>query len=206
MFFFRLELLWAKGAMIIDGSVTALPHGVAVHALTPHRDARGSVTEIYRETWDLGCRPVQFNALKSAAGVLRGVHVHVRHVDHLVLLSGHMVVGLHDMRPASPTARASCLLELDAGEPSAIVIPVGVAHGLYFPVASVLTYGMSHQWEPSEEIGCRWDCRELGLAWPTSTPVLSERDAAAPDYAESVAIFERAWAARYGTSTGATNH
>jgi len=39
--------------MIIDRSVTALPHGVVLHALTPHCDARGSVTEIYRETWDL---------------------------------------------------------------------------------------------------------------------------------------------------------
>jgi dTDP-4-dehydrorhamnose 3,5-epimerase len=192
--------------MVMDRLVTALPQGVSVYGLTPRRDARGSLIEIYRETWDLGCRPVQFNALMSAAGVLRGVHVHVRHVDHMVLLSGRMVVGLHDMRPASPTAGASCLLELDAEEPRAVVVPVGVAHGLYFRVASVLTYGLSHQWEPGDEIGCRWDCKELGLAWPTSTPVLSERDAAAPGYAESVATFGRAWAALYGTGTGAADH
>ncbi len=186
--------------MVMDGSVVALPAGVSLYALTPHCDARGSVVEIYRETWDLGCRPVQFNALTSAAGVLRGVHVHVRHVDHLVLLSGRAVVGLHDMRPVSPTAGASCLLDLDAHEPRAVIVPPGVAHGLYFPVASVLTYGLSLQWEPGEEIGCRWDCKELGLAWPTSGPLLSERDAAAPGYAESFAAFGQAWAAQYGTA------
>jgi dTDP-4-dehydrorhamnose 3,5-epimerase len=186
--------------MVMAGSSTALPEGVRLYALTPHLDARGSVVELYRETWDLGCRAVQFNALISAAGVLRGVHVHVRHVDHMALLSGRMVVGLHDMRPASPTVGASCVLELDADAPRAVVVPPGVAHGMYFPVASVLTYGLSHPWEPGEEIGCRWDSKELGLAWPTSTPVLSERDAAAPGYADSVAAFGRAWAAQYGTA------
>jgi dTDP-4-dehydrorhamnose 3,5-epimerase len=142
MFFFRIGDLAAKDAMVVDGSMTALPAGVSLYALTPHRDARGSVLEIYRETWELGCRPVQFNALTSAVGVLRGVHVHVRHVDHMVLLSGRMVVGLHDMRPASPTAGASCLFELDAHEPRAVVVPPGVAHGLYF----VRPEGVCHQW------------------------------------------------------------
>src|SRR3978361_931019 len=117
--------------MIMDGASTALPEGVRLYSLKPPRDDRGSVVWVYRDTWELGCRAVQFNALISAAGVLRGVHVHVRHVDHMALLSGRMVVGLHDMRPASPTVGASCLLELDADAPRAVVVPPGVAHGMY---------------------------------------------------------------------------
>jgi len=65
--------------------------GVVVHDLTPHHDSRGNLVEIFRESWNLGDRPVQFNAVTSAVGVLRGVHVHVRHVDHLVLVSGQFV-------------------------------------------------------------------------------------------------------------------
>jgi dTDP-4-dehydrorhamnose 3,5-epimerase len=194
------------GTEIVDRSVSGLPHGVRVYELTPHVDTRGSVTEIYREIWGLGYRPVQFNAMMSAAGVLRGVHLHIRHVDHLVLLAGRMVVGLHDMRASSPTARASCLFELDADEPRAVVIPVGVAHGFYFPIRSILIYGLSHYWEPDEEICCRWDCKELGLAWPTSVPVLSERDATAPDYSDCAETFRRSWAALYGTSAVAVDH
>jgi dTDP-4-dehydrorhamnose 3,5-epimerase len=182
-----------------DRPIIGFPDGVRVHALTLHRDARGGVTEIYRDIWDLGCRPVQLNAISSAAGVLRGVHVHIRHADHLVLLAGRMVLGLHDMRPSSSTFRASCQRELCGEEPRAVVIPVGVAHGFYFPVPSILVYGLSREWDPSENIGCRWNCVELGLAWPTNAPVLSERDAAAPSYSDAYATFEQAWAA-YGTS------
>jgi dTDP-4-dehydrorhamnose 3,5-epimerase len=200
MFGLRLQLNSTKSVVTTDRPINGLPDGVLVHALTPHRDARGSVTEIYRATWDLGCRPVQLNAVGSAAGVLRGVHVHVLHADHLVLLAGRMVLGLHDMRPQSSTLRMSCQFELDAEQPRAVAIPVGVAHGFYFPVPSILVYGLSREWDPSEDIGCRWDCAELGLAWPTKAPVLSERDAAAPGYSDAAATFEQAWAASYGTS------
>src|SRR5437764_63286 len=103
--------------MILDRSLNGLPDGVSVKALTMHRDGRGTVTEIYREMWGLGCHAVQFNAVTSAAGVLRGMHVHVRHADHVVLLAGRMLVGLHDMRQSSPTAPVSCMIEIDASEP-----------------------------------------------------------------------------------------
>ena len=58
----------------------ALPAGVALRPLRMHRDERGVLTEIFRESW-AGLAAVQWNAVRSAAGVLRGVHVHVRHAD-----------------------------------------------------------------------------------------------------------------------------
>jgi dTDP-4-dehydrorhamnose 3,5-epimerase len=151
------------------------------------------VTEIFREVWNLGCRPVQLNAIANVAGALRGVHVHVRHADYLVLIAGRMVLGLHDLRPWSPTARASCLTEIDASAPCAVVIPVGVAHGFFFPVPSVVVCGVSHYWDPADELGCRWDAAELNLAWPTRAPVLSDRDATAGDYAAFCKLFTDAW-------------
>jgi hypothetical protein len=57
-----------------------------------------------------------------------------------------------------------------------------------------------------EEIGCRCDCKELGLAWPASAPVLSERDATASDYSECVRTFRRSWAALSGKGAGEADH
>ena len=182
-------------------SMNGLLAGVVVRPLTPNVDPRGALTEIFRASWDLGCRPVQLNALSSAAGVLRGVHVHVRHTDHLVTIAGRMTLGLHDLRPWSPTARKSCLVEIARNAPCAVVIPVGVAHGFYFPEPSMVIYGTSHYWDAADEIACRWDCPELELEWPTSSPILSQRDAAADGYSAFCRQFERVWMAVHGTRT-----
>ncbi len=180
----------------------ALPDGVVIRPLTPHADNRGMLLEIFREAWNLGCQPVQWNVMTSAAGVLRGVHVHVRHVDHLVPAAGRMLLGLHDLRPWSPTVGSSQLLELDARTPRAVVVPVGVAHGLYAPEPTVLVYGTSRYWDPNDELGCRWNSPELRLSWPTTAPTLSERDATAGDYPSLVQEFLQAWLSAYGSVPG----
>jgi len=173
--------------------------GVRFFALKPHHDLRGTMVEIYRESWDLGCRVVQTNAMVSEANVLRGVHVHVWHVDHITVVSGRTTLGLHDARPWSPTAGRSEQADLDFLHPTVVVIPPGVGHGFYFSERSLVIYGVSHYWSPDDEIACRWDAPELGLAWPASTPVLSERDARAPTYAVFRKKFLQAWADVYGS-------
>jgi dTDP-4-dehydrorhamnose 3,5-epimerase len=171
-----------------------LPDGVIVRALTPHPDGRGNLVEIYREEWNHGWRATQLNAMFSERGVLRGVHVHASHVDYIVVIAGRMLLALHDLRPGSPTAGLSSVTELTDEAPAGVVIPAGVAHGFYFLDRSIVLHGMSRDWDPSDEYSCRWDAPELGLAWPTRAPVLSERDAAAGDYAALCEGFERDWA------------
>jgi dTDP-4-dehydrorhamnose 3,5-epimerase len=55
-------------------------------------------------------------------------------------------------------------------------------------------YAVDHYWNLADELGCRWDDPELGLAWPTTDPLLSPRDAAAPSYAEMARDFRAALA------------
>ena len=69
----------------------SLPHDVEVIPLATHRDERGWLTEIYRQKWPVGVQPCQWNATFSDANVLRGVHVHYKHTDYLVLLRGRSV-------------------------------------------------------------------------------------------------------------------
>ena len=175
----------------IDGN---LPDGVVLLPLRPHTDTRGTLTEVHRDEWMAGPPAVQFNVVTSTASVLRGVHVHAKHVDYLVLISGKMLLGLHDLRDWSPTYRASCIVALDGRQPQSVVTPCGVAHGFYFIEPSMHVYGVSHYWDPADEIACRWDCPELGLRWPVTTPLLSERDAVAGDYGQFTEKFRQAWA------------
>lgn len=153
-----------------------LPDGVSLHRLQPHADSRGVFTELFRNSWELSVTPVQWSVVRSHANVLRGVHVHSRHIDYLTLVAGWATIVLHDLREGSSTEGVGTSVELTGDEPRAITIPTGVAHGFYFHEPSLHVYSMSHEWDPSDEMGCRWDDPELGVTWSCSDPLLSKRD------------------------------
>ncbi len=89
-----------------------LPAGVSLHRLQAHPDERGQFTELFRREWELEVDPVQWNIVRSEAGVLRGVHVHPRHDDYLTIVSGRAAIGLRDLRRESPTADRVAVVEL----------------------------------------------------------------------------------------------
>jgi len=159
-------------------------HGVTFSPLVMNRDNRGSVTEIYRDEWHSGTKPCQWNMTKSNANVLRGVHVHYKHTDHLVVLHGRLSIGLYDLRPNSPTYRKAALFEVGSEPPSALRIPTGVMHGFYAHEPSLYVYGVDSYYDRRDELGCHWADPALGIAWPCQQPELSERDKSAPSLGE----------------------
>jgi dTDP-4-dehydrorhamnose 3,5-epimerase len=173
----------------------SMPLGVRVTALASHPDERGDFTELHRLEWETEVAPVQWNAVRSAARVLRGVHVHVRHDDYLVVFEGAATVGLADLREDSPTFGATSRLLMGRDNPIGITIPHGVAHGFLFHERSLHIYAVSHYWDVADELGCRWDDPELGIEWPDVDPLLSDRDAALPSLAELRPRLREAWAA-----------
>lgn len=150
--------------------------GVAVLSLTMHGDDRGTFTEVFRQEWDTGVEPIQWNVVRSEAGVLRGVHVHVRHSDYLVVLQGEAEIGLRDLRPGSASYGAATVVRLSEDALRAVVIPPGVAHGFYFPRPSMHLYSVSHYWDTDDELGCCWDDPGLEIPWAPGAPALSPRD------------------------------
>ena len=150
--------------------------------LATHRDTRGALTEIFRRDWPDVVAPVQWNFVRSERNVMRGVHVHVTHVDYLVALQGRMLVGLCNLRDGSRSARDGSIVELYGEDLRALVIPPGVAHGFYFPEPALFVYGVTHRWNPvNDEWGCRWNDPALGIPWPAdcTSPEMSARDAEA---------------------------
>jgi len=170
-------------------SATALPEGVEVRSLEPHDDDRGRFTEIYRDSWVAGDRPMQWNLVRSAAGVLRGVHVHRSHADVLTVAAGQLVLGLVDLRSGAPERATT--LTLDAENPRLVSIPPGVAHGFWFPTASLHVYAVSEYFDPTDELGCQWNDPELGIPWSPGDVRISDRDAALPSFSRLLDEFCR---------------
>ena len=159
-----------------------LPVGVYTRALDMHRDDRGCFTEIFRAEWPTGAEPLQWNLMSSAAGVLRGVHVHPKHIDYLVLAQGRASIGLRDLRAGSATYGLASLLELSGAQLAALVIPPGVAHGFLFHEPSLLVYAVDEYWRADDEMGCHWADPELGIPWPVTSAQTSARDTAAQPF------------------------
>ena len=172
--------------------VGQLPADVRLGPLTPHPDDRGTFIELFREEWDTGVRPVQWNAVHSEAGVLRGVHVHPRHDDYLIVVRGAAIIGVRDLREGSSTEGAC--VELSGERPAAISIPHGVAHGFYFQQPSTHIYSVSQYWDMADELGCRWDDPALGIPWPQREVHISDRDAELPSLEVMLGELRAAWA------------
>jgi dTDP-4-dehydrorhamnose 3,5-epimerase len=153
---------------------------VEVRRLVPHADERGIFTEIFRESWVPSPRFVQWNAVTSRAATLRGVHVHRQHADYLVLISGHLWLGLADLRSGASREGQRALIEITATEPMAVAIPPGVAHGFLFGTDSIHVYAVSEYHAATDELGCRWDDPDLGLVWPIVPSHVSTRDRQLP--------------------------
>lgn len=157
-----------------------LPIGVKLIHFDIHKDDRGAFTEIFREEWKTGMKPVQWSVAISQARVLRGFHVHIKHTDYLILLSGHATFAFKDLRKKSKTFGLSCTVDVKGEKLSAFVIPPGVGHGFYFHKPSMHIYSVSSYWDRDDELGCFWADPALGIKWPKKTAHVSRRDATLP--------------------------
>lgn len=168
---------------IISSSVIA---GVKFAKLRAFTDERGFFMETFRKAWfpERTWEIVQTNRNFSKAGVLRGLHYHHKQVDYWCVMQGTIRVALADLRPSSPTFRASETLEIGDNNHTGIFIPVGVAHGFLSLTDSTLTYVVDNYYSGDDELGVAWDDPELKIAWGIDAPILSERDRQNPRLAD----------------------
>jgi dTDP-4-dehydrorhamnose 3,5-epimerase len=159
-----------------------------------HGDERGFLIETYRrDAWaelGVGLEFVQQNHSRSAGGTLRGLHFQTAPGQaKLVRCSrGRIFDVVVDLRRDSPGFGQWEGHELDDRQHRQLLVPVGFGHGfcVLSDVADV-DYRLSSYFDPATEAGVAWDDPDIGVEWPLSEPLLSDRDRNAPRLAEIAA-------------------
>jgi len=156
-----------------------------------HGDQRGFMVETYRrDAWEelgIDVEFVQHNHSRSSQRTLRGIHFQTEPGQaKLVRCSRGQVFDVAvDLRRDSPTFGQWEGHLLDDEAHRQLFVPVGFGHGfaVLSEVADV-TYLLSSAYDPATESGIAWDDPEVGVKWPLSEPLLSERDRTAPKFGE----------------------
>lgn len=150
-------------------------------------DSRGFFYESYNEAKyrDAGIdrKFVQSNVSRSARGVLRGLHYQwPRPQGKLVsVLEGEVYDVAVDIRRGSPTFGQWAGVMLTAENHRHFWIPEGFAHG--FCVVSdyaTFSYQCTDLYDAKADGGVRWDDPAIGIDWPVTEPLLSDKDMKAP--------------------------
>jgi dTDP-4-dehydrorhamnose 3,5-epimerase len=155
------------------------------------RDARGFFLESFSapryqaagidEVW------VQDNHSLSGKDTLRGLHYQSSpgQAKLVRVTRGRVFDVLVDIRPDSPTFGKWLGVEIDSEAHEQVYVPVGFAHG--FCVLSdeaEVQYKVSTPYNAATECAIRWNDPELGVAWPVTAPMLSERDKVSESFAD----------------------
>jgi dTDP-4-dehydrorhamnose 3,5-epimerase len=181
--------------------------GVSYGRIDRHEDVRGSFRELWRAAAFAGLPAsaagdpgsgrlpsfVQANLSTSAAGVVRGLHLHRHQLDHWVVGGGRAFVALVDVRPLLDGSGPRALVETRTlGADETVTIPVGIAHGFLALEPLELVYFVTNAYDGSDELGFAWDDPAVGVPWPAiagtpdGRPVTSGRDASNPSLADLV--------------------
>lgn len=157
-------------------------------------DERGFFVETFsRDAWrELGVDAdfLQHNHSRSSAGTLRGLHFQTSPGQAKLLRCprGRIFDVAVDLRRDSPTYGKWEGYVLDDEKHHQLYVPVGFAHGFcVLSETADVTYLVSSLYDPATEAGIRWNDPEVGVEWPVSEPLLSQRDVEAPLLAEVAA-------------------
>ncbi|MBN3163326.1 dTDP-4-dehydrorhamnose 3,5-epimerase [Pectobacterium brasiliense] len=159
-------------------------HGAKIIQPKVFGDARGFFLETfekkrYQQMLNIDVDFVQDNHSRSSKGVLRGLHFQkTKPQGKLVhVVRGEVFDVAVDIRPGSPTYGVWEGVILSAENKTQFWLPPGLAHG--FAVLSDIAdfeYKCTDYYDPSDEGCLLWNDPEVGIEWPISAPLLSEKD------------------------------
>ncbi|MBR7833961.1 dTDP-4-dehydrorhamnose 3,5-epimerase family protein [Actinospica durhamensis] len=160
-----------------------------------HGDPRGLFMEWYRhdvlaEAVGHPLHLAQGNLSVSAKDVVRGIHfadVPPSQAKYVSCVRGAVLDVIVDLRVGSDSFGSWEFVRLDDEERHSVYLSEGLGHGFVaLTDDATLHYCVSATYNPTAEHSVHPLDPDLGIEWPTDTPLLSARDDAAPSLAEAV--------------------
>jgi len=155
------------------------------------QDSRGFFSETYRadqfKSLDLPTEYVQDNHSQSVKGVVRGLHFQWDPpMGKLMRVSvGSAFLVAVDIRKGSPTLGKWVGIEASASNRRAVWAPASFARG-FCALSDVaeIQYKCTGIYNGKAESGIRWDDPAIGIEWPLTDVIVSDKDRNARTLAE----------------------
>ena len=151
-------------------------------------DERGFFLEFYKhsEFSQAGIPEhfVQDNHSKSVKGVLRGLHYQkAPHAQGKLVrcVDGKIFDVAVDIRKGSPNYGKWAGAELSSENNHMLYVPPGFAHGfLVLSESAEVLYKCTEEYAPAGDRGIIWNDPDIGIPWPLTDIILSEKDKLLP--------------------------
>ncbi|WP_069173124.1 dTDP-4-dehydrorhamnose 3,5-epimerase [Streptomyces griseus] len=169
--------------------------GALVHEPKVFPDSRGSFHEWFQgaafaEGAGHRLSLEQANCSVSSRGTLRGIHfadVPPSQAKYVKCVRGAVLDVIVDIRVGSPTYKQWEAVRLDDVDHRSVYLAEGLGHAfMALTDDATVVYLCSEGYSPGREHGINPLDPALGIEWPADvTPLLSDKDAAAPTLAEA---------------------
>ncbi|WP_339060914.1 dTDP-4-dehydrorhamnose 3,5-epimerase [Tepidibacillus marianensis] len=159
--------------------------GVKIIEPTVFDDNRGFFMESYNDRIfkDLGLdfKFIQDNhSLSRETGVIRGLHYQLNSKAQTKLVrvvSGAIYDVVVDIRKNSSTFGQWLGVILSEDNHRQLLVPKGFAHGFCTLVPNTqVQYKVDEYYSKEHDRGILWNDPEIGIDWPITTPILSDKD------------------------------
>ena len=134
----------------------------------------------------------------TTKGTIRGLHYQTNPMAQGKLVRcpvGAIFDVAVDIRRGSPTYAKWVTAELSAENRRMLWVPPGFLHGFCtLTDVTEVVYKATAEFSAAHDRAVRWNDPTLGIEWPTETPTVSPKDAAAPLLASADSAFE--WQSR----------
>lgn len=122
---------------------------------------------------------IQSNHSFSKKNVLRGIHFQVYKPQYQLFypIKGELDVFLVDLRPKSKTFKKNIFFNLKFDCYTQILTSPGIGTAFYTKgKENIVIYFVSEYYDPKNEMGIKWNDRDLKIKWKCKRPIISKKD------------------------------